>query len=139
MKIKKEKKFTLPQLIEWAWDNPKRHEIRAFIDDTRDFGSEIYVQERNGFISIQGKFNKGDTFTVEVEEEITEDMVFNNLIHIYKDPENSVYTSSHENISINDIKSEDYLKTTGVYIVNEDSTLTLVWYNGKLIKNDDEQ
>lgn len=129
MKIKKEKKFKLPQLIEWAWDNDDATGVRFQSDS---FVTTVYFG-KNGDVSVED-CSKKETFTVEVEEEITEDMVFNNLIHIYKDPEDSVYTSFHENISINDIKSEDYLKTTGVYIVNEDSTLTLVWYNGKLIK-----
>ena len=134
MKIKTKKKFTLPQLIEWAWDNDDATGVRFQSDS---FVTTVYFG-KNGDVSVED-CSKKETFTVEVEEEITEDMVFNNLIHIYKDLENSVYTSSHENISINDIKSEDYLKTTGVYIVNEDLTLTLIWYNGKLIKNDDEQ
>lgn len=134
MKIKTKKKFTLPQLIEWAWDNDDATGVRFQSDS---FVTTVYFG-KNGDVSVED-CSKKETFTVEVEEEITEDMVFNNLIHIYKDPENSVYTSSHENISINDIKSEDYLKTTGVYIVNEDLTLTLIWYNGKLIKTDDEQ
>lgn len=133
MKIKKEKEFTLPQLIEWAWDNDDATGVRFQSDS---FVTTVYFG-KNGDVSVED-CSKKETFTVEVEEEITEDMVFNNLIHIYKDPENSVYSSSHENISINDIKSEDYLKTTGVYIVNEDLTLTLIWYNGKLIKTDDE-
>lgn len=126
MKIKTKKKFTLPQLIEWAWDNDDATGVRFQSDS---FVTTVYFG-KNGYVSVED-CSKKETFTVEVEEEITEDMVFNNLIHIYKDPENSIYTSSHENVSINDVKSEDYLKTTSVYVLNEDSTLTLVWTKEK--------
>lgn len=126
MKIKTKKKFTLPQLIEWAWDNDDATGVRFQSDS---FVTTVYFG-KNGDVSVED-CSKKETFTVEVEEEITEDTVFNNLIHIYKDPENSIYTSSHENVSINDVKSEDYLKTTSVYVLNEDSTLTLVWTKEK--------
>lgn len=127
MKMKTKKNFTLPQLIEWAMANDVR--VRKF----RSKNGYCVCFDRNGFIYFDNSriIPLDQTFTVEVEEEITEDMVFNNLIHIYKDPENSIYTSSHENVSINDVKSEDYLKTTSVYVLNEDSTLTLVWTKEK--------
>lgn len=127
MKIKQEKKFTLPQLIEWAMDNDVRD--RSFLTEN----AYCVGFDRHGFIYFNSNRTMPlyQTFAVQVEEEITEDMVFNNLIHIYKDPENSIYTSSHENVSINDVKSEDYLKTTSVYVLNEDSTLTLVWTKEK--------
>ena len=127
MKMKITKNFTLPQLIEWAMDNDVRDKM--FLTEN----SYCVGFDRHGFIYFNSNRTMPlyQTFTVEVEEEITEDMVFNNLIHIYKDPENSIYNSSHENVSINDVKSEDYLKTTSVYVLNEDSTLTLVWTKEK--------
>lgn len=134
MKIKRKVEMNLPQLIEWAWDNPKRHEIRAFIDDTREFGSEIYVQEHNGFISIQGEFNKDDTFTVEVEEEITEDTELDLIERFIGGMGYSCYTTHRMTIKDCLRRSPEECTTTHFYIENDDRELVLIWRDGKLVE-----
>ncbi|MDT4050226.1 hypothetical protein RPO70_03365, partial [Staphylococcus arlettae] len=37
MKIKTKKQLNLPQLIEWAWDNPKSSRNKRFVSENKEF------------------------------------------------------------------------------------------------------
>lgn len=71
------------------------------------------------------------TFTVEIEEDITEDTVFSVLIKTLKNAFNEITVISYENASINSSKSRN--ETISYHILNDDGTMTLIWKDGKLI------
>lgn len=72
-----------------------------------------------------------NTYTVEVEEEITEDTVFPVLIKTLKNVFNEITIISYENASINSSKSRN--ETISYHILNDDGTMTLIWKDGEII------
>ena len=80
MKIKQEKKFTLPQLIEWGFDNDITNKYYVTHDNEGNT-SEVYFGIR-GLPQFSSMVDKQDTFTVEVEEEITEDTDIELLLEV---------------------------------------------------------
>lgn len=129
-KIKRKVEMNLPQLIEWGWENPKQVERRTFKSDKRDsFGkyAEIYFTNcGHGFYTH--RVTDKDTFTVEVEEEITEDTVIPRLVVRHRDTGFTLY----ENDYINNGFPLDSVQA--VYILNDDLTMTLIWRDGRLME-----
>ncbi|MBF2780683.1 hypothetical protein ISO30_02870 [Staphylococcus saprophyticus] len=133
MKIKTKKQLNLPQLIEWAWDNDIKNE--TFIADKQLTNIEF---DDTGDVLIYGNDNKKTVkFTIEVEEEITEDTVIPKMVEIYLDRERDFdFADVHLNQSINKVK-DDYefgCKSLTFHKMNDDGTHTLIWRDGKLIK-----
>lgn len=130
MKIKKQKRLNLPQLIEWVWDNEIKNE--RFIHSDSNPPEYVWVNENSNVELDEGMcISKTDTFTVEVEEEeITEDIWFPKLVsrtvsgnyHLWKQG------------SINDFKYLSFNDLNAFYIPNDDLTMTLIWRDGKLIE-----
>lgn len=123
MKIKTKKQLNLPQLIEWAWDNPEQSQYKMFekIGATmRDYVS--FNNEENG-VRLNGTVKPTDLFTVEVEEEITEDTVFKCLIE--KNVTNGFHKLTYS--SIDEWKDEDS-REFHAYI---DGEFKLIWTSGK--------
>ncbi|WP_337227901.1 hypothetical protein [Staphylococcus succinus] len=125
MKIKTKKKLNLPQLIEWAWENHIRN--KGFESERT---SRAYF-DYDGYLNCTRAMEPNDTFTVEVEEEITEDTVIPKLVEIYKDFLGGTEILKHEYKSINKVKDE---KALYFYILNDDLTMTLIWREGKLVE-----
>lgn len=129
VKIKQKKQLNLPQLIEWLLKSGYRNYTA-----NSNMGNTVTLS-RGGAIQFSiGTFFPEETFTVEVEEEITEDTVFETLIEIYKNAENLMFSTVHRNVSINNVKTNEYLITSGFYILNDDLTMTLIWRDGKLVE-----
>ena len=128
MKIKTKKQFTLPQLIEWLLKSGYRNYTA-----NSNMGNTVTLSRYGAIQFSHGTFFPEETFTVEVEEEITEDTVFETLIEIYKNAENLMFSTVHRNVSINNVKTNEYLITSGFYILNDDLTMTLIWRDGKLV------
>lgn len=128
VKIKTKKQFTLPQLIEWAMENEIKD--RMFLS-----GCYCVGFDRHGYIY----FNSSNTmpldtmFTVEVEEEITEDTELDLVLRfIFED---KVYYTNPQTMTINtclEAESDDVTKTH-FYIENDERELVLIWRDGKLI------
>ena len=98
MKIKTKKQLNLPQLIEWAWNNNVKGEFFS-IDQNEELG--IYFATNNDFMMKDvDHIRYNDLFTVEVEEEITEDTKFSHIVFI----DDCDLSASYENKSINEIK-----------------------------------
>ena len=133
MKIKRKLEMNLPQLIEWGFNNPKEVESKIFESDNIDyFFNTAHVQFSNDGCGVRmsSSVSVDDTFTVEVEEEITEDTEFEKLYHttILSRIVESSYTtiqSSLKHIAVEPI---------AFYIMNDDLTLTLIWRDGKLVE-----
>lgn len=127
MKIKTKKQLNLPQFIEWAWDNPELSQYKMFekIGATmRDYVS--FNNEENG-VRLNGTVKPTDLFTVEVEEEITEDTEFNELVGL--DVGGAYW--QYDNVCVYDFNLD---RIKAIYIPNDDLTMTLIWRNGKLVE-----
>lgn len=81
MKVKTKKQFTLPQLIEWVIDNDIKHRVFEsnpnFDGVTYELGFDI-----DGDLYFEEYLAPTSLFTVEVEEEITEDTVIPKMLVI---------------------------------------------------------
>ena len=126
MKIKQKKQFTLPQLIEWAWDNGVENKECPCVG----FESKTVIFNGIGWAEFSDEFsyNPHDTFTVEVEEEIDEDTVLPRILvkTNYDDT-----AKEYNNSMINEFVP---IYTKAIYILNDDLTMTLIWRDGKLVE-----
>lgn len=134
MKIKTKETMNLPQLIEWAWDNGiknKEYQCDGFEDKTVIFN-------RMGWAEFSDKYsyNLTDFFIVEVEEEITEDTVFNYLLLTYKTYDDKIETHYYEDRCIKSVLRQ----SSRLMYVSEQLSITyfddkgiphLIWTNEK--------
>lgn len=126
--IKTKKEMNLPELIDWIWENDIRNrQIRADQDISAvsiDKFGDVYTTD----------YVKSDyTFTVEIEEPITEDTklyLVERYISSYEGFKLKYRT--HPNRSINSILeyNQSHLKTTHVY-AEVNNELTLIWTKEK--------
>ncbi|MDW4244787.1 hypothetical protein QI219_03405 [Staphylococcus saprophyticus] len=121
MKIKTKKQLNLPQLIEWLLKSGHRDYITS-----SDMGNTVTLS-RGGAIQFSiGTFFPEETFTVEVEETVTEKTEFELLIEITDGYPNCLW----EEASVEDWKDEDS-KEFHAYI---DGEFKLIWRDGKLVE-----
>ncbi|SUM69846.1 hypothetical protein [Staphylococcus nepalensis] len=133
VKIKRKVKKNLPQLIEWGFNNPKEVESKVFESDNIDyFWNTANVQFSNDGCGVRmsSSVSVDDLFTVEVEEEVTEDTKLDGLVELGDDGAGEDFFFSR-GLSINDCKDEC---TQALYILNDDLTMTLIWRDGKLVE-----
>ena len=114
--IKTTKKLNLPELIHHVWENKVFPSVWRNEESTSD-GWTVQFFEDGMFRSYRG-FHNYDTFTVEVEEEITEDTVFYVLVELLN--HNIV---SHNASSIRETKNSKSKKFYALI----DRELKLVW------------
>ena len=125
VKIKQKKQLNLPQLIEWGRKNGV--ENKEYVCNEHKAKSVIFNLMGWAEFSDEFSYNLHDTFTVEVEEEITEDTVIDELVELYEDYLESNEILKHENRSISEVKDEDGYASQAFYIINYDLTMTLIW------------
>ena len=78
MKIKTKKEMNLPQLIEWGFENDVTNTwYRA--SNVEEYISEVFF-DATGLPQFSNTVNKNDTFTVEIEEEITEETIIPKML-----------------------------------------------------------
>ncbi|WP_323702042.1 hypothetical protein P3T86_05635 [Staphylococcus nepalensis] len=130
VKIKQKKTMNVSQLIEWAWNNDITN--KEYI--CNEFKKKSVIFNLSGWAEFSDEFsyNPHDTFTVEVEEEITEDTKLD-LVERFIGGMGSVCYTSHT-MSIKEClkRSPRDCTTTHFYIENDDRELILIWRNGKL-------
>ncbi|NBK47404.1 hypothetical protein EON06_06510 [Staphylococcus delphini] len=129
MNIKVKKEMNLPQLIEWAWENNVNDKVFY-----GSLGGKVEFDFR-GWVRTD-LIEPDETFTVEVEEEITEETVIPNLLEVYK-YDSTLVLEVRKNKSIKDLlDSDDYDGVTikAFHIINDDGTHTLIWKDGEMIK-----
>lgn len=122
MKIKRKVQLNLPQLIEWVEKNGIRNHV--FISDIDRNEVEINIHGRIFCKHITLK----DTFTIEVEEELTEDTVIDKLIVVYS------YCSDVDLYKCIKVGEFTNSNVKSIYILNDDYTTTLIWRDGKLVE-----
>lgn len=124
MKIKRKVQKTLPQLIEWGFKNDITN--KEYVCNEHKAKSVIFNLSGWAEFSDEFSYNPHDTFTVEVEEEITEDTVFKELICLDVD---DTY-NSYDNVCVLDFDDD---RVRAIYIPNSDLAMTLIWRDGKLV------
>lgn len=125
VKIKQKKTMNLPQLIEWAWKNDITN--KEYICNEFEKKSVIFNLSGWAEFSDEFSYNPEDTFTVEVEEEITEDTVLDELVELYEDYLENNEILKHKNRSISEAKDEDGCASQAFYIIHDDLIMTLIW------------
>lgn len=130
--IKRKVEMSLPQVIKWVKENEKFGQ--KFTSNNYNY-SCVHVDD-DGVMEFVGKFH-GDTFTVEIEEEITEDKKLSKSLAIFE-LNGNLYSEIHDNKNINDILKLDIkVKSSSaktIHMVNDDGTHTLLWRDGKLVE-----
>ncbi|MGX9448297.1 hypothetical protein KV46_08495 [Staphylococcus haemolyticus] len=126
-KIKRKVEMTLPELIEWAWENEVSD--KAFYSNL-DGGSVYFDKIQN--LSIEHEIAINETFTVEIEEEIDEDTVFPVLVKTLKNVVEETKVVTYYNASIEFSKSKN--ETISYHILNDDGTMTLIWKDGAMVE-----
>ena len=120
VKIKKKVEMTLPELIEWAWKNGVKE--KAFYSNI-DRGSVYFDMVQT--VSIEYSIVVDETFTVEVEEEVTEETKIPEMLEIFV---NGGGVKRVEK-SINELK-DDFSKE---FWLKDGDTMTLIWKDGELV------
>ncbi|UXU56519.1 hypothetical protein [Staphylococcus agnetis] len=127
VKIKVKKGMNLPELIQWGWDNG--------IENKKFYGSLKGCVDFSEYSCIGidewGLVKPGDTFTVEVEEEITEDTVINGLVEVYRASSGFLKSVMFPRESVRVAKRD---VTVAFYMLNDDMTMTLLWKNGEMVE-----
>ena len=125
--IKRKVEMNLPELIEWGFENDVTNTwYRA--SNVEEYISEVFF-DATGLPQFSNTVNKNDTFTVEVDEPITENTVFDNLIEInelidFKKEGLLGGVRLYKNSSINQVEND---KSVAYYIMNDDLEMTLIW------------
>lgn len=120
VKIKKKVEMTLPELIEWAWKNGVKE--KAFYSNI-DRGSVYFDMVQT--VSIEYSIVVDETFTVEVEEEVTEETKIPEMLEIFV---NGGGVKRVEK-SINELK-DDFSKE---FWLKDGDTMTLIWKDGEMV------
>ena len=135
VKIKRKVEKNLPQLIEWAMDN----DVTDRIFSTKN--AYCVGFDRHGFIYFNSSRTMPlyQTFTVEVEEEITEDMKLDFLLDHFINPYGQHYVGDiHHNRSINDVLEENdemEIATNSIHLFDKETKeFKLIWRDGKLVE-----
>lgn len=129
MKIKRKVKMNLPQLIEWGFENDVTN--KEYVCNEHKAKSVIFNLSGWTEFSDEFSYNPHDTFTVEVEEEITKDTKLPSVL-VY----DGKYFNALYGLSINDIEKRfiDYVYgVETIHLINGD-THTLIWRDGKLVE-----
>ncbi|MDW4288150.1 hypothetical protein QI101_10710 [Staphylococcus saprophyticus] len=121
MKIKRKVQKNLPQLIEWGWKNGV--ENKEYVCNEHKAKSVIFNLMGWAEFSDEFSYNPHDTFTVEVEEEITEDTFFKHLIKVTED-------GQHYSVDSLEVRDLIYLSTEEVHAYI-DGEYKLIWTHEK--------
>lgn len=123
VKIKRKVEMTLPELIEWAWENEVSD--KAFYSNL-DGGSVYFDKIQN--LSIEHEIAINETFTVEIEKEIDEDTVLPMFIEIFTGVDDEIFIDYHENENIKEVLeiNSSRAKTKTFNLINNDGTMTLI-------------
>ena len=136
VKIKREVEMTLPELIEWGFKNNVKD--RGFSCNQATYRPVVF--DSIGWIDFIDDYcyPPGDTYTVEVEEEITEETKLPKCLEIYFD--DKVAKADEINVymdkSIGEILQESKIyqfKTKAIYLFGDNGNLTPIWKDGELV------
>ncbi|MCG1009251.1 hypothetical protein J4760_04185 [Salinicoccus sp. ID82-1] len=128
MKIKTAKQMRLDELIKYVWE--KEDYPNRFVNN---FNGEVVFNCSGKFMTDDSFISHNSLFTVEVEEEVTEDTVLEELLDVIQQKEGKggkIYDSyTRKSIrGVLDLPAGDHVdKDLTIYHVNEKGILTLLW------------
>lgn len=137
VKIKRKVEMTLAELIEWGYKN----EIKDKYFVSNQANHRLVTFDSIGWVDFSNDYYypPRDTYTVEIEEEITEETEIYRLLELkdsfmlkdggWKDL-NIMKSNMYGNQSISEVKNDE---SKNFYMLNEDGTLTLIWKDGELV------
>ncbi|HGH5531519.1 TPA: hypothetical protein ACJI4N_000469 [Staphylococcus pseudintermedius] len=131
MKIKVEKEMNLLELIEYI----KKNEIadKVFFDN-KGKGKVVVGDDRYLYMT---DLNLTETFTVEIDEEITEETEILILVELFVSDYGLIihtyYRTSIREAIGEVVKGVDALPKA-FYILNDDYTMTLIWEDGEMVE-----
>lgn len=125
MKIASKKQMRLDELIKYVieqeWDS---------VQVTSDNGNDVYFTSDSKFLICDGNnIPLYDTFTVEVEEELTEDAILPTISEVFYDVEaDELITENHHCQSINEILAEQDSTIVCLAMFNKvGDSMTTIW------------
>lgn len=123
VKIKRKVEMTLPELIEWGFKN----EIKNIEFVSNFFEKKSVIFNLSGWAEFSDEYAylPEDTFTVEVEEEITEDTKIPEMLEIFQDNDGTQWFGNSIEQVKDDFSREFWLK--------DGNTMTLIWKDGELV------
>ncbi|EGQ1736210.1 hypothetical protein O0F56_01690 [Staphylococcus pseudintermedius] len=131
MKIKVKKEMNLLELIEYI----KKNEIadKVFFDN-KGKGKVVVGDDRYLYMT---DLNLTETFTVEIDEEITEETEILILVELFVSDYGLIihtyYRTSIREAIGEVVKGVDALPKA-FYILNDDYTMTLIWEDGEMVE-----
>ena len=123
VKIKRKVEMTLPELIEWGFKNNIKN--RGFTPNQANYRPVVF--DSIGWIDFSADYcyPPEDTFTVEVEKEITQETVLPEIVELSKDGGGAQWSQKSINAVKNSFSKEFWLK--------DGNTMTLIWKDGELV------
>ncbi|MCO4346785.1 hypothetical protein MTQ93_12180, partial [Staphylococcus agnetis] len=85
----------------------------------------------DSWVTIETAVEPDETFTFEVEEEITEDTVINGLVEVYRSSSGFLKSVMFPRESVRVAKRD---VTVAFYMLNDDMTMTLLWKDGEMVE-----
>ncbi|UVJ30058.1 hypothetical protein [Staphylococcus aureus] len=134
MKIKIEKEMKIDELIKWARENPELSFGRKYYTTDKNDENFIYFGVFKNCFKISDFILVNATFSVKVEEEVTEETKFDRLFEVFEIQEGDYNSTIYENTSIKECLYGRRVPTKAFYILNDDMTLTLIWKDGELVE-----
>lgn len=140
-KVKKKVEMTLPELIKWGFKNGIKN--KAFVRDRDSVRSQLNFKpiafNSSGYVEFSNDYSYSpeDTFTVEIEEEITEETKLPKFLEIsFSRKSGRDFAVVRENQSIKNIVDkniEHFIDTRTIHLFEDDGTHTLIWKDGELV------
>ncbi|HGN7185127.1 TPA: hypothetical protein ACKW4W_002784, partial [Staphylococcus aureus] len=125
----------IDELIKWARENPELSFGRKYYTTDKNDENFIYFGVFKNCFKISDFILVNATFSVKVEEEVTEETKFDRLLEVYEIQEGVYKSALHKGISLNErFEDDNIFPTKAFYILNDDLTMTLIWKDGELVK-----
>lgn len=137
VKIKTKKEMTLPELIQWGWDNPELVKGKIINPKNKTLESVHFLVSNR--VMVGSAVSKYDIYTVEVGEEIKENTIIPKLFYLYEYAGSLAteifYDSSIKQVLVlDDYGSDADSRPIAFYMLNDDYTMTLIWKNGEMVE-----
>lgn len=135
VKIKRKVEMTLPELIEWGFKNGIKN--KEFVSNFFEKKSVIFNLSGWAEFSDEYAYLPEDTFTVEVEEEITKETKLPKFLEISFDRKSgrdfAVVREKESIKNIVDKNIEHFIDTRTIHLFDDEGTHTLIWKYGELV------
>lgn len=137
VKINTKKEMNLIELINWGFENDVH--CKSYITSDEDGNVSEVTFDACGIPRFSSMVSKEDIFTVEIEEEITEETKLPKFLMVFLNMSISNYIERPaigEDESIKEILQGNEnrpLTIKAIHLVNDDGTHTLIWKDGELV------